>query len=211
MWVSAAKDEGLRYSRVLPQNTFDSGWRATTIRCSLLVWAFQSKEAGKRRVSEEGPRPVGDKTMITILVVEDKAEHAGIILGYLERDGYNIRFAPGGAQALEAAAAEPPDLIILDLRMPEVDGYEVCRRLREDSRTSHIPVLMFTVLDQLEQIERGVEVDADDYVVKFSSPQEVRFRVEKLLEVRHITSKAQRMIEYLRLIEGPRPSAPEKL
>jgi len=160
---------------------------------------------GVPEVSEADPRPVTDKSEITILVVEDRSDHAGIIVGYLERDGYRIQLASGGAQALEEASAKPPDLIILDLLMPEMDGYEVCQRLREDPRTSHVPVLMFTVLDELEQIERGVEVDADDYIVKFSSAEEIRFRVEKLLQVRHIRSKAQRMIEYLRLVEGPRP------
>ena len=86
-------------------------------------------------------------------------------------------------------------------------GYEICRSLRQDPKTTSIPVLMFTVLDQLEQIERGVEVEADDYLVKLSSPEEVRFRVEKLLEVRHIKNKALRTVAYLRLLEEGRRDA----
>ncbi len=94
---------------------------------------------------------------------------------------------------------------MLDDDASKPTGYEICRSLRQDPKTATIPVLMFTVLDQLEQIERGVEVEADDYLVKLSSPEEVRFRVEKLLEVRHIKNKARRTIAYLRLLEEGRP------
>jgi DNA-binding response OmpR family regulator len=169
-------------------------------------------------MTDKGPRPVGDKSKINILIVEDKPDHAEIIQGYLEPDGYRLRLARNRAEAIEMIEAEPPDLLILDLLLDgdksKPEGYEVCRWLRQNPKTVSIPVLMFTVLDELEQIERGVEVEADDYLVKLSSPEEIRFRVEKLLAVRHIKNKARRMIEYLRLIEFGREggsTAPQSL
>ena len=162
-------------------------------------------------MSEEGPRPIEDKGKITILIVEDDPKHVDILRGYLEPEGYQLRVAETQAQAMEVLETGPPDLAILDLMLEEgkdlsrPKGYEVCRGLRQNPKTAGIPVLMFTVLDQLEQIERGVEVEADDYLVKFSSAPEVRFRVEKLLEVRHIKNKAFRTITYLRLLERGRP------
>ncbi len=162
-------------------------------------------------MTEEGSRPVGDKSKINILIVEDDPKHVDILRGYLESEGYRLRVAEKQAEAIEMLETERPDLVILDLMLEKgkdvgrPKGYEVCRSLQQNPKTAGIPVLMFTVLDQLEQIERGVEVEADDYLVKLSSPEEVRFRVEKLLEVRHIKNKAFRTIAYLRLLERGRP------
>ena len=162
-------------------------------------------------MTEEGSRPVGDKSRISILIVEDDPKHVDILRGYLEPEGYRLRVAENQPEAIEMLEAEPPDLVILDLMLEKGEdasqpkGYEVCRSLQQNPKTAGIPVLMFTVLDQLEQIERGVEVEADDYLVKLSSPEEVRFRVEKLLEVRHIKNKAFRTIAYLRLLERGHP------
>ena len=164
-------------------------------------------------MSEAGPRPLTDKSAIRILVVEDRQDHADLVQAWLEPEGYQLLLAQTEDEALEILRTNAPDLVVLDLMLDDdaaaPTGYKVCRSLREDPKTANIPVLMFTVLDQLEQIERGVEVDADDYLVKLSSPEVVRFRVEKLLEVRHIKNKALRMIAYIRLQEGrPRASGP---
>lgn len=162
-------------------------------------------------MTEEGSRPVGDKSKITILIVEDDPKHIDILRGYLEPEGYRLRVARNQPEAIEMLQTESPDLVVLDLMLEEgrdasqPKGYEVCRSLQQNPKTAGIPVLMFTVLDQLEQIERGVEVEADDYLVKLSSPEEVRFRVEKLLEVRHLKNKAFRTIAYLRLLERGHP------
>jgi DNA-binding response OmpR family regulator len=166
-------------------------------------------------MSGDGPRLLTDKASIRILIVEDQTPDADLIQAYLEPQGYQLQVAQSEEEALAALRQAPPDLVILDLKLDKdgtrLRGYEVCRRLREDPRTADIPVLMFTVYDQLEDIERGVEVDADDYLVKISTSQEVCFRVESLLRVRHIKNRADRMIAYLRLVEeGPRetPGSP---
>ena len=160
-------------------------------------------------MSQERPRPLPEKSTVRILVVEDKQKHADLIQAWLEPEGYQLQLARSRDEALEALRRSPPDLVVLDLMLSldttKKEGYEVCRLLRQDPKTASIPVLMFTVLDLLEEIERGVEVDADDYLVKLSSKEEVCFRIECLLRVRHIKSKARRMIEYLRLLERGRP------
>jgi len=161
-------------------------------------------------MSEASPRPLTDKSAIHILVVEDRQDHADLVQGWLEPEGYQLLLAKTEDEALGILRTEPPDLVVLDLMLKQDDtlkprGYEICRSLRQDPKSASIPVLMLTVLDRLEQIERGVEVEADDYLVKLSSPEEVRFRVEKLLEVRHIKNKALRTVAYLRLLEEGRP------
>ena len=162
-------------------------------------------------MSEASPRPLTDKSAIRILVVEDRQDHADLVQAWLEHERYQLLLAQTENQALETLRTDPPDLVVLDLMLDDdagkPTGYEICRSLRQDPKTTSIPVLMFTVLDQLEQIERGVEVEADDYLVKLSSPEEVRFRVEKLLEVRHIKNKALRTVAYLRLLEEGRRDA----
>ena len=159
-------------------------------------------------MSEDAPRLLKDRASIRVLIVEDQTPDADLIQAYLEPEGYHLQLVRSVEEALAAVKQAPPDLVILDLKLDEdgtrLRGYDVCRRLREDPQTAQIPVLMFTVYDQLEDIERGVEVDADDYLVKLSSSKEVCFRVESLLRVRHIRNRADRMIAYLRLLEeGP--------
>ena len=168
-------------------------------------------------MTEDVPPGLTDKGSIRILIVEDDPDHADIIQDYLKPEGYQVQVVRSQESALAVLKEGAPDLVVLDLMLDEKRdvarprGYEVCRRLRADPRTADIPVLMFTVLDQLEEIERGVEVDADDYLVKFSTPPEVRFRVESLLRVRHIKNRARRMIAYLRLLDegqGQTPGPP---
>ena len=159
-------------------------------------------------MAEKGPRPVGDKSQINILIVEDDPMHVNVLRGYLEPAGYQLRVARSRDEGIEMLKTELPDLVVLDLRLDpdpaKQEGYEVCRWLRQNPKTATIPVLMFTVLAELEQIERGVEADTDDYLVKLSSPKQVRSRVEKLLMVRHIKDKLRRLIEYDRLVQGGR-------
>jgi len=161
-------------------------------------------------MSDDAPRPLADRGSIHILIVEDDPKAADLIQAWLEPVGYQLQVVRSEAEALAALKHDVPDLVILDLLLEDgrdVDkprGYEVCRHLRADPRTEDVPVLMFTVLDELEKIERGVEVDADDYMLKLSSSRDVLFHIESLLRVRHIKKRADRMIAYLRLLEeGP--------
>jgi DNA-binding response OmpR family regulator len=117
--------------------------------------------------------------MALVLVVDDDATLAEVVVGYLERAGHTGTHAADGPTALAAVDADAPDLIVLDLMLPGIDGLEVCRRVR----ASHpeLPVLMLTALDEAEDRIAGLEVGADDYLAKPFSPRELVLRVDAVL------------------------------
>lgn len=113
-----------------------------------------------------------------ILVVDDDPKTAASIRLYLEREGYETVVAHGGRRALELARAESPDLLVLDLMLPEVDGYEICRALRAESP---VPIVMLTARTTEEDKLRGLDLGADDYIAKPFSPRELVARVRAVL------------------------------
>jgi two-component system response regulator ResD len=113
-----------------------------------------------------------------VLVVEDDPTVAEIVQSYLRRAGFAVDYATDGSRALETAERRPPDLVILDLMLPGVDGLEVCRRLRA---RSPVPVIMLTALGEESDRVLGLEVGADDYVTKPFSPRELVLRVQSVL------------------------------
>jgi len=120
----------------------------------------------------------------TILVVDDTPENIDVLFGVLSED-YKVKAAPNGAKALKIAQSEkPPDLILLDIMMPEMDGYEVCRLLKEDERTGDIPVIFVTAKTETEDENKGFEVGAVDYIIKPISPPIVRARVKTHLALK---------------------------
>lgn len=116
-----------------------------------------------------------------ILVVDDDVQTLKLVGLVLERKGYDIIAARQGDQALEKAHAEEPDLIVLDIMMPDIDGYEVSRRLRADPDTADVPILMFTAKSEVQDKVTGFEAGADDFLTKPIHPQELASRVEALL------------------------------
>ncbi len=113
-----------------------------------------------------------------ILVVDDERKIISLVRGYLEREDYRVIEAIDGRQALEAFRREAPQLIILDLMLPEMDGWEVCREVR---RTSDVPIIMLTARDEDADKLVGLELGADDYVTKPFSPRELVARVRAVL------------------------------
>ncbi|RLC81098.1 MAG: response regulator receiver protein, partial [Chloroflexi bacterium] len=119
--------------------------------------------------------------MAKILIVDDDPK-AVKLMGYiLHKEGYEIIPALSGKEALEILRKEKPDLIILDIMMPEMDGYEVCRRIRANPDTAKVPVIMLTAKAMLEDKIAGFEAGADDYVTKPVLPAELTARVKVLL------------------------------
>ena len=119
-----------------------------------------------------------------ILIVDDIPANIRI-LGQLLRSQYDIRIATGGKNALAIVASEnPPDLVLLDIMMPDMDGYEVCRRLKEDSRLKDIPVIFITAKGEVEDETRGLEIGAVDYIIKPFSPPIVAARVKTHLQLK---------------------------
>jgi phosphate regulon transcriptional regulator PhoB len=116
-----------------------------------------------------------------VLIVEDEPDIRDLLAFHLERDGYQVTRATTGSEALRQVRATPPDLVILDLMLPEMDGLEVCRRLRTDGATAGLPVIMLTAKgDEVDRVV-GLEIGADDYIVKPFSPKEVLARVRAVL------------------------------
>ncbi len=124
--------------------------------------------------------------MAKILLVEDETSLRAAIAYNLARAGHDVRSAADGEAALALAAAEPPDLVLLDVMLPTIDGFEVCRQLR---RASAVPILMLTARD--DEIDRvvGLEIGADDYVTKPFSMRELLARVKALLRRRQLLAE----------------------
>jgi two-component system OmpR family response regulator len=113
-----------------------------------------------------------------ILVVDDEKRIVEIVKAYLERDGYQVAVAYDGKSALDLAQKECPDLIVLDLMLPEISGWDVCRTLRKES---DVPIIMLTARDDTTDKIVGLEIGADDYVTKPFDPKEVVSRVRAVL------------------------------
>ena len=119
--------------------------------------------------------------MQTILIAEDEVDIRQLVSFNLERVSFNTLSAGDGKEALETAQSKIPDLIILDLMLPAMDGFKVFKELKLDSRTKDIPVIMLTAKAQLDDVIAGLEMGADDYVTKPFSPKELVLRVKALL------------------------------
>jgi phosphate regulon transcriptional regulator PhoB len=116
-----------------------------------------------------------------VLVVEDEADIRNLVVFHLSREGFRCRTAATGLGALKEVKGLAPDLIVLDLMLPELDGLEVCRRLRSDPATAGVPIIMLTAkADEVDRVV-GLEMGADDYVVKPFSPKELVARVRAVL------------------------------
>lgn len=113
-----------------------------------------------------------------ILVVDDETQITELITSYLEREGYQVVTAADGEAALEVYQREQPDLVLLDLMLPKLNGYEVCREIRAQSR---VPIIMLTARDEEPDKIVGLELGADDYITKPFSPREVVARVRAVL------------------------------
>jgi diguanylate cyclase (GGDEF)-like protein len=128
-----------------------------------------------------------------ILIVDDERYNIKVLTDLLRED-HKIMAAKTGEQALKAARGpNPPDLILLDIMMPGLDGYEVCKRLKADSRTMHIPVIFVTALDALDDEAKGFEIGAVDYITKPFKPVIVKARVRTHIQLKRKTDLLDRM------------------
>jgi PleD family two-component response regulator len=113
-----------------------------------------------------------------LLVVEDDNDISNMLKIYFTGLGYDVDVAPRGMEALEKTHSVLPHLIVLDIMLPDIDGYEVCRRLRQSTRTSHIPVIFLTQKDERSDKLQGLELGADDYITKPFDIEELKLRVQ---------------------------------
>jgi len=120
--------------------------------------------------------------MENILIVEDEIDIAHLVSFNLERAGYEVTIASDGREGLERALHEQPTLVVLDLMLPGMDGYQVLKEMQRDSRTHGIPVLMLTAKSQVDDRIKGLELGADDYLTKPFSPKELILRVQAIIK-----------------------------
>ncbi len=138
----------------------------------------------------------------TVLVVDDNEQNLELLLAYLEDLDCRTIPAADGAEAMKIIRKTPPDLILLDVMMPKMSGFEVCRRLKNDPATADIPIIMVTALGELGDIERAIDSGTDDFLSKPVNKWEFITRVKTMLKVKHLTDKLERTLAYLSEIES---------
>ena len=120
-----------------------------------------------------------------IVLAEDEPQIARLIEFKLKKEGYDVTWRENGEEALKAIKADKPDLILLDIMMPVMDGYEVLRRLKEDENLGDIPVIMLTARAQEKDVVKGIDMGAEDYITKPFQPAELLARVKRILGKPH--------------------------
>lgn len=136
-----------------------------------------------------------------VLVVDDNRQNLELILAYLEDIDCRTLSAEGGQQALEMVENELPDLVLLDVMMPKISGFEVCRKIKNNPKTEHIPVIMVTALNEIGDIEKAINSGTDDFLSKPVNKWELLTRVKTMLKLKHLTDKLERTLIYLNEIE----------
>jgi DNA-binding response OmpR family regulator/DNA-binding CsgD family transcriptional regulator len=124
--------------------------------------------------------------MKTVLIVDDLPANVDIVLGFLAEAGYRVLVSDGGHRALEQLARSLPDIILLDLMMPGLDGIETCKRIKANSEWGHIPVIMMTAADELSKKLAAFQAGAVDFVTKPVQPEEVQARIQTHLQLRDL-------------------------
>lgn len=154
-------------------------------------------------VSVPGPQATsaGGGSAARILIADDNPQGAELLEAYLTDSGHEIQTAADGEETLRKIAQWRPDLILLDIMMPKISGFEVCKRLRADPATREVAVLMVTALDQPSDIERAVEVGTDDFLTKPINKTELLLRVRSLLRARQYKRDLDRALAYIEAVE----------
>lgn len=143
--------------------------------------------------------------MPRVLIIEDELPMRTVLGDLLAAEGHRVLTAANGADGLERALAEQPDLILLDVMMPRLSGFEVCQQLKGDPATSPIMILMVTALGELGDIERAVEAGTDDFLSKPVNRVELVKRVENMLKLRHVSDELERLRSYIRTMDDDQP------
>ena len=146
-----------------------------------------------------------DLSTAKILLVDDNQQNLELMQAYLETLPCKLATARDGLEAIEAIQREKPDLVLLDVMMPKMSGFEVCQRLKSDPATSPIMILMVTALGELGDIERAVDAGTDDFLSKPVNRVELVKRVENMLKLRHVSDELERLRSYIRTMDDDQP------
>jgi len=152
---------------------------------------IQKKDIADILMNGEGNMP-GDIKKSKILIVDDEENNLKLMGAILKNYGYDLETAKNGLEAIKKTGAFSPDLIFLDIMMPDMDGYEVCRRLKDDPRTHHIPVVMITALTDRESRIKGLETGANDFLLKPVDASELMVRTKNILALKEFEDLLKR-------------------
>ena len=136
-----------------------------------------------------------------VLIADDIQQNRELLEAYLADEGYEILMASEGQQTMQLVDQQQPDLILLDIMMPRMSGYEVCSQIKGDPARRGILVLMVTALNEAGDIEKAVNAGCDDFLTKPVNRLELRTRVRSLLRVRHLANERDRLLAYLEEME----------
>ena len=148
-----------------------------------------------------------EKRQSRILIADDNPVNQELLEAFLQEKDYQIEFAADGVEPLEKVSSFQPDLILLDVMMPKLSGFEVCETLKKSAGTRNIMILMVTALSELGDIERAVTAGCDDYLSKPVHKLELLKRVENMLKLRNVTDELARLQKYIDSMEdtfGPK-------
>ena len=150
---------------------------------------------------------MSDAKQPRILVVDDEAPIRILLTDLLEEKGYVVLTAVDGASALDCAITQQPDLILLDICMPGMEGMEVCAKLRKNPVTKNIPVIFLTAFNSDERLEQAIDMGANDFLGKPINSIELNVRIKAMLQTRHIPDEVERFSEYIQTMKNLRSQA----
>lgn len=133
-----------------------------------------------------------------ILIVDDNEQNLELLHAYLDEMGGPIRLARDGLEALESIEKDAPDIILLDIMMPRMSGYQVCEKIKKNPDTRDIPIIMVTALNEVGDVERAVDAGADDFLTKPVNKLELITRVKSLLRVRQLKRELDAAVDQVR-------------
>lgn len=150
--------------------------------------------------SQSAPTPIND-TIIEhngVLIVDDNEQNLELLHAYLDELGGAVRVARDGLEAIESIAASAPDIVLLDIMMPRMSGFQVCEKLKKDPKTKDIPIIMVTALNEVGDVERAIDAGADDFLTKPVNKLELLTRVRSLLRVRQLKRQLDAAVSEVR-------------
>jgi two-component system alkaline phosphatase synthesis response regulator PhoP len=147
---------------------------------------------------------MSDKSRDRVLIADDNEANVELLEAYLADMDVELAVAVDGQDTLDKTAAFDPHLILLDVMMPKLSGFEVCQKLKSDPKTSRVMVLMVTALNEQGDMERGVESGADDFLSKPVNKEALLKRVQLMLKLRNVTDELERLRQYIEEMEAER-------
>ncbi len=152
--------------------------------------------------SEASGESALDTRSARVLLVDDNEQNLELLQAYLDDLGCPVEMCRDGIEALAAIESRPPDLILLDIMMPRMSGFQLCEKIKADSATADIPVIMVTALNEVGDVERAVEAGADDFLTKPVNRLELLTRVRSLLRVRQLKNQLDQAMDEVRRLGG---------